>query len=250
MNPYNVTRTLVLVVREVISELWSASRQRRLGRPAAHPSRLRLRARARVGHRHPARPAGQLGDRRHVRRPARRLHDVPGLRRGRASLRDRAARSASDAAPGRSPDRPDRLRRANGRRAPTGWSCCPTTASRRARRSASVTAASLEELVHEVVAVDAVAIEDSPSEALAFLGASLAEASARSAGALRRAHARDQSATARTASTRRTATGGGGAAPAAARGRRDGVRLPGADLLRARPRARYARADRSALPRS
>jgi uncharacterized membrane protein YvlD (DUF360 family) len=29
-NPYNVTRTLVLVVREVLSELWSASRQRRL----------------------------------------------------------------------------------------------------------------------------------------------------------------------------------------------------------------------------
>lgn len=29
-NPYNVTRTLVLVAREVVSELWSASRQRRL----------------------------------------------------------------------------------------------------------------------------------------------------------------------------------------------------------------------------
>ncbi len=29
-NPYNVTRTLVFVVREVISELWSAHRQRRL----------------------------------------------------------------------------------------------------------------------------------------------------------------------------------------------------------------------------
>ncbi len=29
-NPYNVTRTLAFVVREVISELWSASRQRRL----------------------------------------------------------------------------------------------------------------------------------------------------------------------------------------------------------------------------
>jgi uncharacterized membrane protein YvlD (DUF360 family) len=29
-NPYNVTRTVALVVREVLSELWSASRQRRL----------------------------------------------------------------------------------------------------------------------------------------------------------------------------------------------------------------------------
>ncbi len=38
-NPYNVTRTLVLVVREVLSELWSASRQRRLDvQPRIHRS--------------------------------------------------------------------------------------------------------------------------------------------------------------------------------------------------------------------
>jgi uncharacterized membrane protein YvlD (DUF360 family) len=29
-NPYNVTRTLLLIVRDIVSELWSASRQRRL----------------------------------------------------------------------------------------------------------------------------------------------------------------------------------------------------------------------------
>jgi uncharacterized membrane protein YvlD (DUF360 family) len=38
-NPYNVTRTLVLVTREVVSELWSASRQRRLDiQPRIHRS--------------------------------------------------------------------------------------------------------------------------------------------------------------------------------------------------------------------
>lgn len=38
-NPYNVTRTIVLVVREVVSELWSASRQRRLDvQPRIHRS--------------------------------------------------------------------------------------------------------------------------------------------------------------------------------------------------------------------
>ena len=36
-NPYNITRTIVLVAREVVSELWSASRQRRLDiRPRIH----------------------------------------------------------------------------------------------------------------------------------------------------------------------------------------------------------------------
>jgi uncharacterized membrane protein YvlD (DUF360 family) len=36
-NPYNVTRTLALVVREVVSELWSAAQQRRLDvRPRVH----------------------------------------------------------------------------------------------------------------------------------------------------------------------------------------------------------------------
>jgi uncharacterized membrane protein YvlD (DUF360 family) len=38
-NPYNVTRTFVLVIREVFSELWAASRQRRLDiRPRVHRS--------------------------------------------------------------------------------------------------------------------------------------------------------------------------------------------------------------------
>jgi uncharacterized membrane protein YvlD (DUF360 family) len=38
-NPYGVTRTLALVVREVVSELWSASRQRRLDvQPRIHRS--------------------------------------------------------------------------------------------------------------------------------------------------------------------------------------------------------------------
>jgi hypothetical protein len=36
-NPYNVTRTLALVIREVVSELWSAAQQRRLDvRPRVH----------------------------------------------------------------------------------------------------------------------------------------------------------------------------------------------------------------------
>ena len=36
-NPYNVTRTLALVIREVVSELWSAAQQRRLDvRPRMH----------------------------------------------------------------------------------------------------------------------------------------------------------------------------------------------------------------------
>jgi uncharacterized membrane protein YvlD (DUF360 family) len=36
-NPYNVTRTFVLVIREIFSELWAASRQRRLDiRPRVH----------------------------------------------------------------------------------------------------------------------------------------------------------------------------------------------------------------------
>jgi uncharacterized membrane protein YvlD (DUF360 family) len=38
-NPYNVTRTFVLVLREILSELWSASRQRRLDvQPRIHRS--------------------------------------------------------------------------------------------------------------------------------------------------------------------------------------------------------------------
>ena len=62
-NPYNVTRTFVLVIREMFSERWQRLPPAPPGR-AARGSRARasLRARARLGDGHPARPAGGLGD--------------------------------------------------------------------------------------------------------------------------------------------------------------------------------------------
>ena len=77
-------------------------------RPAADQAQLRVRARALVRDRDPARPAGRGRHVRRARRPARDLHDVPGLRRGRAPLRDRAPGHAGGPAAGRPRDRADR----------------------------------------------------------------------------------------------------------------------------------------------
>ena len=69
-----------------------------------------------------------------------RLHDLPRLRRGRPPLGDRAPRRARRPPRPRPPDRQDRRAPAPTRRVPTGWSSSPTTASRRAKPSATATA--------------------------------------------------------------------------------------------------------------
>ncbi len=89
-SPYNATRTLVLVVARGLQRAVERLAPAPARHPPADPAELRLCARARVGDGDPARPAGQLGDRRHVRGPARHLLHVPRLRRGRPPLRDRA----------------------------------------------------------------------------------------------------------------------------------------------------------------
>ena len=95
-NPYNLTRTIALVIADISSELWQAAQQKRLDiRPRVHRG-LQVLVRPRLDDRRPARPAGRLGRRRHLRRAPRALHDVHRLRRGRPPLGDRAPRDAED----------------------------------------------------------------------------------------------------------------------------------------------------------
>ena len=109
-------------------------------RAAADPALAHVRARARVGDGGAARPAGLRHRRRHDGRAARRLLDLPRLRRGRPPFGHRAPRHAGRPAPGRPPDRAGADRRSPTRRGPTSSSCCPITASRRARPSPNATA--------------------------------------------------------------------------------------------------------------
>ena len=109
-------------------------------RAPAHPPALVLRRRARLGGRDPARPAGGLGGRRHAQPggpwstpPSSPTTRWPTTRASSAPTRSRCCGSStarSRASPAAMPDAPR----------PYGWSCSPTTASRRGRRSCSATA--------------------------------------------------------------------------------------------------------------
>ena len=105
-------------------------------RPAADPPRLRLRDHARLGDGDPARPAG--------RRPSSPTCTPAGRSIYTTFLAyDEVAHHSGVERPDTLPtlrrvdraDRADRRARPRTRRARTGSSCCPTTASRRARRS-------------------------------------------------------------------------------------------------------------------
>ena len=136
-QPQQATRTLVGLVVEIVHERRAAAEQRRRGvEPRVRP-RLDVLAAARVHDDHQPRRVGARGDQRHVRGPRRDLRRLPRLRRGVAPLRSGAGRHARGAARPRPADRPHRPRRASGRHGRTRWSCCPTTARRRGRRSCS-----------------------------------------------------------------------------------------------------------------
>ncbi|HXW59867.1 MAG TPA: phage holin family protein, partial [Solirubrobacteraceae bacterium] len=177
VNPYNVTRTLVLVVREVISELWSASRQRRLDiqpridrsfayalvRAWATVVQRDLQVNSVIGDMYAGRPV--------VYTTFLAYDEVAhhsGIERPEAlkTLRDVDHQIGRIASAARSAPRPYELVVLSDHGQSQGATF---------RQRYGVT---LEELVRDVVAVGAVAIEGSRSEALAFLGASLAEASA------------------------------------------------------------------------
>ena len=178
-NPYNIMRTLVLVAREVFSELWSASRQRRLDvqpriRRSVGYSLVRawativqrdLQVNSIIGDMYAGRPAvyttflayDEVAHHSGIERP----ETLATLRQVDHQI-GRIAHAARFAA------RPYRLVVLSDHGQSQG-------ATFRDRYGSS-----LEQLVHETIAAGPVAAEGSPSEALAFLGASLAEASARS----------------------------------------------------------------------
>ena len=118
-SPYGVARTALRVIGEIFIERFSAIQQVRrdvrprikrnfeyaLVRSFATVIQLDLQVAAVTVRR--------------ARRPARDLHDVPGLRRGRAPLRDRAPGHAGGAAAGRPRDRADRRGRRARRRGRT-----------------------------------------------------------------------------------------------------------------------------------
>ena len=178
-NPYNVMRTLLLVAREVLSELL----ERLAPTPPATYSRASAAASAiagtRLGDDRPARPPGRLDHRRHVRGQAGRLH-APSWPTTRspttpASSDPRRSRRCARWTTRSGASRTPRFTR----RGPIAWSCSPTTASPREPPSSTATArrwsSSCTRRSRRVRRG-----RGSPSEALAFLGASLAEASARS----------------------------------------------------------------------
>ena len=139
-SPYNMTRTRAGRDRAHRPRAVCATAQRRRDVQPRIKRTLRLRAGARRGRPRSSatcrcRPSWPT-----ARRPARRLHDVPGLRRGRPPLGDRAARHDGRPARRRPPGRAASPTRPPPRRAATSSSCCPTTARRRARRSATATA--------------------------------------------------------------------------------------------------------------
>ena len=103
-NPYSVTRTILLAIADIAQELRFAAQQRRRDvRPRIHRD-LQVRARARLGHRRPARPPGRGGDR---------------------ATCTRAARSATRPS---SPTTRWRTTRASS--APTRWRCCGGSTAR------------------------------------------------------------------------------------------------------------------------
>ena len=177
-NPYNVAAHAgARGARGASASCWARAQQQRRDVAAAHPPRLRLRAHARVGDDHPARPAGRGGDRRHVRRPAGRLHDVPGLRRGRPPLGHRAR-----------PTRCSTLRRvdrqigriaAARRDAPRPYRLVVLSDHGQSQGATFLDryGITLEELVREAAAAPVAAAAASRDEALGYLGASLTEAS-------------------------------------------------------------------------
>ena len=108
--------------------------------PAPRAPRPQVLVRARLDDRRPARPAGRLGRRGHLRRAPRPLHDVHRLRRGRPPLGDRAPGDAEDPPQARPAVRAARARRGRCAAARCASPCSPTTARRRERPSATVTA--------------------------------------------------------------------------------------------------------------
>ncbi len=178
-NPYNVTRTIVLAVREVFSELWSASRQRRQDiRPRIHRSAAYalVRAWATVVQRD-LQVNSIIGDM-YAGRPVvyttflayDEVAHHSGIERPEtlATLRQVDRQIGRIASAARSAPREYQLVVLSDH----GQSQGATFHDRYDR--------TLEELVNETVAAGSVAIDGSSSEALAFLGASLTEAVARS----------------------------------------------------------------------
>ena len=109
-NGYNVTRTLVLFVWEVMLELDRRCAAAAARRQTARPPRRHVRAHARRDVRRRPRPDRLRRAQRHDEGASRRLRDVLELRRGRAPLRPRAAGHARGAAQARPAVRPHRRR--------------------------------------------------------------------------------------------------------------------------------------------
>ena len=136
----------------------------------------------------------------------------------------------ADAAPRRPPDRAGSPRRPPTRRARTGSSSSPTTASRRARRSSTATASrSRSSCATRPGDADAVASPEPADEALGYLGAGAHRGGRGRDSARPRARARRDRSAGAVDGAVRLGRGEGTAAPerrGAARDRRDGVRLP------------------------
>jgi uncharacterized membrane protein YvlD (DUF360 family) len=176
-NPYNVMRTLALVVREVVSELWSASQQRRrdvqprIERGFAYSL---MRAYATIVQRD-LQVASVISDM-YAGRPVAyttflaydEVAHHSGIERSEtlATLRQVDRQIGRIAAAARNAPRPYRLVVLSDH----GQSQGATFLDRYGL--------SLEDLVHQAVDAGTEAVGGEPSEALAFLGASLTEASA------------------------------------------------------------------------
>ena len=109
-NPYSVTRTIALMIADIVHELFYAAQQRRRDiRPRIKRSftYALIRSWGTVIQRD-LQVAAVIGDL--YAGPPRRLHDVPRLRRGGAPLGGRARRRARGAAPPRSPALANRVR--------------------------------------------------------------------------------------------------------------------------------------------
>ena len=96
-NGFNVTRSLVLFVWEVILELAASARQRRRDVQPARPPRRALPVHARRDVRRRARPDRVRRPHRHDEGAPRRLRDVLELRRGRPPLRASSAHDTLEA---------------------------------------------------------------------------------------------------------------------------------------------------------
>ena len=91
-NPYDVTRTFIPLVKEIVAELWQQTQQKRLDiKPRVHRGWFPIRSPRCYTKRAAAGARGLRHDPGPVQRTAGDLHDVPRLRRGRPPLRHRTA---------------------------------------------------------------------------------------------------------------------------------------------------------------